>query len=51
MKLENQGWEVITIWECELKNKTIQEKTLNDLIDTLHNILGFKAQLSHKNRQ
>ncbi len=35
--LEKQGWKVITIWQCELKNKMILEKTLNNLIDTLHN--------------
>ena len=36
-ELEKQGWQVITIWECELKNKKTQERTLKRLIDTLHN--------------
>ena len=36
-KLEKEGWKVITIWQCELKNKDIRYKTLNKLIDTLHN--------------
>ena len=37
IELEKKGWRVITIWQCELKNKKIQEKTLNNLINTLHN--------------
>ena len=37
IELQKQGWKVITIWQCELKNKMIQEKTLKNLIDTLHN--------------
>jgi len=35
IELQKQGWKVITIWQCELKNKMIQEKTLKNLIDTL----------------
>lgn len=37
--LENDGWHVIIIWQCSLKNKEIREKTLKELINTLHNIL------------
>ena len=37
LELKKQGWNVIVIWQCELKNKTIKEKTLNELINTLHN--------------
>lgn len=33
-KLENYGWEVILIWECELKTKN-REVTLNKLIQGL----------------
>ncbi len=40
-KLEKQGWKVITIWQCELKNKRTKEKTLNELLNTLHN-KGYK---------
>lgn len=29
--LKNLGWNVIIVWECELKNKTVAEKRLNDL--------------------
>lgn len=31
-QLEAMGWKVIVIWQCEIKNKTIREKTLNQLI-------------------
>ena len=37
--LENSGWNVITIWQCELKNKEIREKTLTELTNTLHKII------------
>jgi len=40
-ELEKQGWQVITIWQCKLKNKGIREKTLNELVNTLHNN-GYK---------
>ena len=40
-ELEKLGWRVITIWQCELKNKGIREKTLNELLNTLHNN-GYK---------
>jgi len=33
-KLEELGWKVIVIWQCQLKHKTI-ESTLNRLIDNL----------------
>lgn len=33
--LEDKGWNVITIWECELKKDTI-EQTLNRLVEELH---------------
>ena len=37
-ELENSGWKVITIWQCELKNKEIQSETLNKLLKTLREI-------------
>jgi len=37
IELEKEGWKVITIWQCELKNKTVKEKTLKELSNTLHN--------------
>lgn len=34
-KLENDGWSVIVIWVCQLKNKALQESTLSLLISEL----------------
>ena len=36
-ELENSGWKVITIWQCEMKNKVKREKTLSVLFNTLQN--------------
>lgn len=36
-ELEKQGWNVIIIWQCELKNRKIRSETLNNLKNTLHN--------------
>ncbi len=36
-ELQKQGWKVITIWQCELKNKEIRENTLTELTNTLRN--------------
>ncbi|NPA44737.1 MAG: DNA mismatch endonuclease Vsr [Chlorobi bacterium] len=41
IELEKKGWRVITIWQCELKNKKIQEKTLINLTNTLHNNVSY----------
>lgn len=30
-ELEEAGWQVLTIWQCELKNKTKREESLSDL--------------------
>jgi len=35
MALQVSGWKVITIWECELKNKQL-EKTLPNLLSSFH---------------
>ena len=37
-ELEKLGWNVTTIWQCELKNKDVRIKTLEKLTSTLHNI-------------
>lgn len=34
--LENMGWRVIVIWQCELKPKT-KDRTLQNLITELQN--------------
>ncbi len=34
-ELEKRGWKVITIWQCELRNLKVRNKTLNNLINTL----------------
>ena len=31
VRLEELGWNVITVWECQLK-KAVREQTLSDLI-------------------
>ncbi len=36
-ELEKLGWNIITIWQCELKNNKNRTKTLEKLINTLHN--------------
>ncbi len=33
--LKKQGWNVIVIWQCKLKNKKVRTDTLNGLIKTL----------------
>lgn len=33
-KLEESGWKVLVVWECELKNIVLQ-KTLNELIESI----------------
>ncbi len=35
-ELENQGWKVIVIWQCELKNSEVKEATLTKLARTLY---------------
>ena len=31
LDLEYMGWQVITIWQCELKNKETRQKTFDEL--------------------
>ena len=33
--LKKQGWKVIVIWQCKLKNRKVKETTLNNLLRTL----------------
>ncbi|WP_455666767.1 very short patch repair endonuclease [Phocaeicola sp.] len=35
-KLQNQGWNILIIWECELTSKLVV-KTLNEIVQYLHN--------------
>jgi DNA mismatch endonuclease (patch repair protein) len=37
-KLEADGWRIIIVWECELKKKSDQEKTLNRLYQKIVNL-------------
>lgn len=34
-KLRNEGWKVIVVWLCEIKNKSNREKRLELLIDEI----------------
>ena len=34
-ELQNLGWKVITVWQCELKNKVLLEERLNRLIQEI----------------
>lgn len=36
-ELEDRGWNVLTIWECELKDN--QEKKLNELLEYLKSVV------------
>jgi DNA mismatch endonuclease, patch repair protein len=31
-KLKQMGWKVITVWQCQLKNKSNRERLLNSII-------------------
>lgn len=33
--LEADGWKVIIVWECEIRNKNLREKRLLELIDEI----------------
>lgn len=35
--LQDAGWNIITIWECELKKSSLEE-TLKNLLESLHKI-------------
>ena len=40
-ELRNLGWNVIVIWECQLKHGNA-EKTLESLVSSLRNIIWLK---------
>ncbi len=42
-KLREKGWKVIIIWECQLKNNKMKEKTLKALIIKLKNNINRKT--------
>ena len=35
IELEKQGWVVLTIWQCELRNENLKMQSLNNLIGIL----------------
>jgi len=37
--LRNEGWKVIVIWQCEIKNKNNKDKRMELLIDQIINII------------
>jgi DNA mismatch endonuclease (patch repair protein) len=36
-ELKKSGWKVITIWQCQIKNKSKQERTLNRVVNKIIN--------------
>ena len=34
-ELENQGWKVIVIWQCEIRNETLRQEKLSGLLKTI----------------
>ena len=40
IELEKQGWVVLTIWQCKLKNEKLKIQTLNKLIGILSKQIG-----------
>ena len=39
-QLEKSGWTVLTVWECDLKNRELREKTLENLREKLNHIMS-----------
>lgn len=46
--LKSMGWNVITIWECQLKKK-VREQTLNGIVYLLSQVFLEKYQVRHNN--
>lgn len=46
-KLNSMGWRVLTVWECDLKNKERRERTLSDLAKTLFHICNRTYAFYH----
>jgi DNA mismatch endonuclease, patch repair protein len=38
LALQDKGWKVITVWQCEIKNKTVRKLSLERLINQLKKI-------------
>ena len=49
--LEALGWTVITIWECELRNISMQENRLNILAEEICSAGALKRIKDHEERQ
>lgn len=43
-ELEEAGWRVFTVWQCELSNKVEREGTLTDLSKTILNPTNLKSK-------
>lgn len=41
--LQAKGWRVITIWECELRNKARREKTFHELFHLLNGTYSYPS--------
>ncbi|MHB8103583.1 MAG: hypothetical protein ACYDEF_15790 [Methanosarcina sp.] len=37
-KLKDEGWNVITVWQCEIKGKAKREERLKLLIEQIKNL-------------
>lgn len=46
-KLNSMGWRVLTVWECDLKNKERRERTLSHLAKTLFHICNRTYAFYH----
>ncbi|MCM1153217.1 MAG: very short patch repair endonuclease [Muribaculum sp.] len=46
-ELNRLGWRVITVWECELKNKAVRVKTLSNLVRELNDISNGTNSFPH----
>ncbi len=44
-QLEQMGWKVITIWECEI------EKSIDDVIQTIVNTMNQYAEYNYKDKE
>ncbi len=46
--LRSMGWNVMTVWECQLK-KNVREQTLNEIVYLLSKVYLEKYQMQHTN--
>jgi len=40
-KLEMDGWKVIVVWECELRRKSVRDKTLAGIVNEIQDITSL----------